>query len=773
MKVLVTDGHNRAALAVTRSLGRAGHEVTVAAPHLSALAHSSKYCADRATYPDPVHDPDGFLEAIVSLVRDRGITCVMPISDITTFLVTGSRDRFEPHCAVPFADAAIIARAADKLDLISTASRIGVPVPQSVVVKSPDAIPSHGIEFPLVIKPWRSRIRTSHGWSSTSVSHAANQDELRRDLSERQPHDFPVMLQERIEGPGVGVFACYDRGRPVAVFSHRRLREKPPWGGVSVLCESVELPQTIRDYATAILDAIHWQGVAMVEFKMDRRDGRPKLMEINGRFWGSLQLAIDSGVDFPLILLQTVDAGQLRTPPSYRVGVRNRWLWGDVDSLMQVMLRKGPSDLRVSRLDAVKQFFRPVQDLHYDNPKWDDPWPFALETGERLRALLPRRPVESRSLSRSAPKIVTPPESRPEGLGRRVVNQLQQAAADEHVWNSLAANSQTNTIFQTHQWIRSWLETYGTLHEPFFLVVGDASAPVAVAPLMMGVAARRPARVLRFIGSGRSDYCDFLACASRSDALPSLVDALLENPSWDSLDLTNLPAASPTIEALRKGCKARDLIFTAREEYSCPSLLIDGHQTDALKVLQKPSLRRCLKRFDKAGHHVVRHTGSSSEIEPQLSDFFAQHIARWHGSNGGSLFLDERNRQFYRTLTRSLDGTGWLLFSTVELNGKPAAFHFGFDHGGSVTWYKPSFEPALAALSPGNIMVRHLISYAIDHQRRELDFTVGAEPFKQRFTNLTRKTMHVRVYRSALSQLLIQTRQAAQVASRTVLGSGH
>ena len=77
----------------------------------------------------------------------------------------------------------------------------------------------------------------------------------------------------------------------------------------------------------------------MVEFKQDERDGLPKLMEINGRFWGSLQLAIDAGVDFPALLLQPPDALP-STPLPYRVGVRNRWFWGDVDSLLVSAVRR-------------------------------------------------------------------------------------------------------------------------------------------------------------------------------------------------------------------------------------------------------------------------------------------------------------------------------------------------------------------------------------------------------------------------------------------------
>ncbi len=192
----------------------------------------------------------------------------------------------------------------------------------------------------------------------------------------------------------MGIFTCYRDGKPVLLFGHRRLRERPPWGGVSVLSESVSVDPVAAGFATRLLDAIGWEGVAMVEFKLDDRDGLPKLMEINGRFWGSLQLAIDAGVNFPEVLLRAI-SGQPDTPqPPYRIGVRDRWFWGDVDSLLVTMFGgagRPPMTQGRGRLSALAAFARSGgADLHYDNPKRDDPWPFVVETRDWLRRLISR-----------------------------------------------------------------------------------------------------------------------------------------------------------------------------------------------------------------------------------------------------------------------------------------------------------------------------------------------------------------------------------------------
>jgi predicted ATP-grasp superfamily ATP-dependent carboligase len=401
MRVLITDGDNRATLAIARSLGRRGHYVVVGERQSPALAQTSRYCSARVVYPDPVGDSAGFVDGVANAVRELSIDVLIPVSDITTILITRHRRRFE--CSVPFADATVIERAADKIDVIQTAGRLGLAVPRTVVIAShSEALPPLPFPFPVVIKPSRSRVETPAGWMSTGVSFAMDRGALVRDLKGRPAHEFPVMLQERIVGPGVGVFALYRDAGPVALFSHRRVRERPPWGGVSVLSESTPLDPVARDYATRLLDEIGWQGPAMVEFKRDERDGLPKLMEINGRFWGSLQLAIDAGVDFPSLLIDRT--GTPAPLPTYRVGIRNRWLWGDADALaLTLFARAWPASPR-HRVKAVVQFAQFWQrDLYYENPKSDDIRPWLFESARWLRQFLPTR---KKRAVRGAPESV-------------------------------------------------------------------------------------------------------------------------------------------------------------------------------------------------------------------------------------------------------------------------------------------------------------------------------------------------------------------------------
>ena len=340
-KVLITDGNSRAALAIARSLGAYGYEVHVCAVTDISLAGRSKYCHQAHTYPDPTANRENFVNAIESLVRELRVDILLPVTDICLLPIVEQLERLQSICSVPFSSKSIVEKAASKEDITQLARELGVatPLSRSIVGKGQPKSAKWDGPFPVVIKPSRSRVRVGDGWMYTGVDYAHTQDELDRKLEALPDNVYPILLQERVNGPGIGLFYCFDRGRRVATFAHRRIHEKPPSGGVSVLRESIAADPVADEFGQRLLKALEWHGVAMVEFKLDERDNTPKLMEINGRFWGSLQLAVDAGVDFPCLLARIACGETVDTVDEYKLGVRSRWLCGELDLLLLYLFK--------------------------------------------------------------------------------------------------------------------------------------------------------------------------------------------------------------------------------------------------------------------------------------------------------------------------------------------------------------------------------------------------------------------------------------------------
>jgi predicted ATP-grasp superfamily ATP-dependent carboligase len=389
--VLVTDGEQRSALAVVRSLGAAGYRVLVTAATPRSIAGASRYAQAGFTVPSALEKPEAFVERVATLVREHGVAVLLPMTEQSLLSILESRDRF-PGVAVPFASVEQFRAISDKRLLLERAHQVGIAVPEQHVVHSPDeldALLGHQLRFPLVLKPARSVVESDGQRTKLGVRHAATEAELIERLRSYPRSAYPIMLQQRVVGPGVGVFLLQWDGETIASFAHRRIREKPPAGGISVYREAIAADPALLDRSRRLLEAFDWRGVAMVEYKIDAATGTPYVMEVNGRFWGSLQLALDAGVDFPALLVGRALGQPLRGPSGYRVGVRSRWEWGEVDHLIARM-RRSDRDLalppaapgRLRTLLSVLTPWRPGDRLEMF--RLSDPKPFFRETIEWL-----------------------------------------------------------------------------------------------------------------------------------------------------------------------------------------------------------------------------------------------------------------------------------------------------------------------------------------------------------------------------------------------------
>lgn len=394
--MLITDGNERAALAVTRALGREKVEVVVGAETQTSLGGQSRYCTRSFAYPSPYENPDGYLSRVLSMVRECSPDALYPISELAMELIGRNRNAFEQHTVLPVPPVEVFDRMSDKVGLMQMAQRLEMPIPPTLFVKNGevDSVLDEIRQYPVVVKSARSLVEANGKWYKSGVHMVANKEELQRLYREKLYLREPSLIQSRVVGEGQGVFGLMNQGHPVALFAHRRLRERPPSGGVSVLRESIEAPPRMTEYALRLLQVVGWHGVAMVEYKIDRRTGIPLLMEINGRFWGSLQLALDAGVNFPFLLLQ-VARGQSPNMMSvpYRAGVKSRWLLGDLDHLLLRLFK--PEEARYlppgspSKWESVVQFLRPQgRTTYYEMERCDDFKPALCEYRQYLQNIL-------------------------------------------------------------------------------------------------------------------------------------------------------------------------------------------------------------------------------------------------------------------------------------------------------------------------------------------------------------------------------------------------
>jgi len=394
--IFVTDGEQRAALAVVRSLGRAGRRVVVGSPVAHPLAGASRQCSAAVVLPKPIPSGVTYAKAVAEVLNDLRADVLLPITEPSLLALLPHRTLLG-DVRLPFVSAAEFANVCDKRLVLQQAASVGVAVPRETAICSAqdgELVLSSWTAFPAVVKPSRSVISAgATGFMKVGVAYAADRATLGSVLHALPAQAYPVLLQERIIGPGLGMFVLMWDGELIAAFSHRRLLEKPPTGGVSVLCESMPLDEELLALSLALLERLGWRrGVAMVEFKEDCDTGARYLMEINGRFWGSLQLAIDAGVDFPAMLVSAAVGEVGKRMPNYAVGVRLRWTLGHLDHVL-ARLRGATTQLhgrsaRIDGLRAVWDFVRySAPPVRGEVMRWSDPAPGLRELVAWVRAL--------------------------------------------------------------------------------------------------------------------------------------------------------------------------------------------------------------------------------------------------------------------------------------------------------------------------------------------------------------------------------------------------
>lgn len=357
-RVLILDGETRTALAVSRSLAELGLEVGIVAKNRRAIAANSRSCYVFFPSPNMRENPADYSGFLLKLVKSWKPRMLIPVSDLSVDICLKQYQALSELCCLPLVEPANLAVASDKHQLLELAQSLGLLVPKTLLIPNFYERTQEHIKkvkyfsYPAVLKPQRSEYEHSGIFYRLSAAYPANADEalgLISLSSARGSARVPYLLQEKVEGQGVGVFALCWQGEALVTFCHRRILEKPPSGGVSVLSESIPEQEAPVEAALALLKKLKWQGIAMVEFKQTPR-GECYLMEINPRFWGSLQLAIDSGRDFPKLLYRLFTATdaeretlcqELKSLPPYKLGRRLRWVLGTLDHLF-ISLKEAP-----------------------------------------------------------------------------------------------------------------------------------------------------------------------------------------------------------------------------------------------------------------------------------------------------------------------------------------------------------------------------------------------------------------------------------------------
>jgi protein-tyrosine-phosphatase/predicted ATP-grasp superfamily ATP-dependent carboligase len=325
-----------------------------------------------------------FLDWLGAHLEQHQYELVIPVTERSLLPLHKNRQRFE-HVRIAMAEEHSLEMVLDKAKTFKLAEELGISVPRSHYLSDLEQLePVMGsLTYPTVVKPSQSVSGQNEGYTRNSVSYATDAASLARLCRLRLKHS-PVILQSYFKGVGVGVELIADKGDVLYAFQHLRLHELPLSGGGSSFRVSTDLEPELLEASRQLMRSLEWTGVAMVEFKWNADSRTYCLMEINGRFWGSLPLALAAGADFPAMLAELLLEGNIKQHPDYRRAVFSRNLAKDL-AWHEAVLRSSSNP--VTKIPTATEVVSDLAKLFSPRHRFDvqsvrDPVPGLLEMGQ-------------------------------------------------------------------------------------------------------------------------------------------------------------------------------------------------------------------------------------------------------------------------------------------------------------------------------------------------------------------------------------------------------
>lgn len=302
--------------------------------------------------------------------------------------------------------------------------------------------------------------------------------------------------------------------------------------------------------------------------------------------------------------------------------------------------------------------------------------------------------------------------------------------AEASAWDAVADSARFRSPFLGWTWQSRWAAVFAEGLRLDVRRVLDADGRLAA---ILPLYETGPGAWELVGGAEVSDYLDLIAVAGREeDAWTALCAArAADRARWV---LHAVPAASPTVSALPALAGAAGLTADVMLEERCPVLGLPPSWETYLASLSskhRHELTRKIRRFEREvpdGRAVAARAADA--VEARLGDFLALHR---RSRVGKAKFMDARMERFFREVLPALAARGGVALWFLEAAGQPVASFVCLEWDGTVGLYNSGFAPEAAPLSPGLVLLSHVVRDAIARGRPRFDFLRGEERYKLEF----------------------------------------
>ena len=329
-------------------------------------------------------------------------------------------------------------------------------------------------------------------------------------------------------------------------------------------------------------------------------------------------------------------------------------------------------------------------------------------------------------------------------------------------WNPLLEKSGSNNIFSTFEWLSTWWEHFGQDKKLFVLLAMDGEEVIGIAPLIIEkrrILRYAPLKVVSFIGTGVSDYADFIIVKKREEVLRGFFEYLGEKRRlWDEMDLREIREDSPNLELLREILNTKGFIADISETGKCPYVKIDGDWDGYFKSISKgirkdiPNRFNRLRRLNIKWQVEIDILGNAKEYIDNLFDIS---ISRVLSKNKKNVFHSKHNRMFIRTFIKNFADNKIIYLAIFRIDSNIAAYRLGFLYSGVFYAWSTSINNKYKKFSPGKLLSKEVFHNFFNRNISEIDFLRGEENYKYEWTKFARRNYRVIVRSVSLHSRIV------------------
>lgn len=367
-------------------------------------------------------------------------------------------------------------------------------------------------------------------------------------------------------------------------------------------------------------------------------------------------------------------------------------------------------------------------------------------------------------------------------MSKKSVECIENIYTLKNIWNSIAEQDPTNSVFLTFEWLSCWLNVYAPNVNSFIICVRENDSIIALAPFIIvshsefGI----PLKRLQFIGHLNSDYMDFLILKDQNECINLILDYIYnQQVKWDYCVLSHFSGESGNLLLLESILSKRNNIFKKLKGSICPYIKIQSDIETFLKQ-KKSGLRYDLKKSEielrKKGELSYTKITDQSCALIDLPQFLEMLDKRENQVNRiGTKQNNEFRKQNFELFIN--DESMWpnINFCKLCIDNKPIAYHLGFEYNYKIYWYKPTFDVDFIKYSPGKLLIKKSLEYAIKNEFNEFDFLLGDEPYKFQWSDKFRDSYDIifanqKLFSKLISYWFISIRPSLKIIKYKIFG---